>query len=144
MNTDSPTRRQTRRCVLVIEDDPVLSTLVADVLRDEGYTALVAHDGAVALHYMQTVSPAAILLDLHLPGMDGNAFVTAYRGRDPKDGPHAPIILCTGTDAIEAAEQTEHLGAVGFLAKPFDLDTLLAVVARHTGHAGTHGSALTG
>lgn len=126
---------ETSACILVIEDDPVLSKLMAGLLREEGYTATVAHNGATALQVALESAPSVILLDMHLPDMDGASFVSAYRSAQTM---HASIILCTGTDAVEAAEQTEHLEAVGFLAKPFDLDTLLTVVARHAGHADTN------
>ena len=117
-----------RAQVLVVEDDAVLGALVADALRLDGIGAAVARSGSEALRLAGEVRPACVLLDLHLPDMDGAAFVDVYRAHG---GAAVPIVLCTGVEAATATRETKRLGAAGLLAKPFDLDALAALVSRY-------------
>jgi len=115
--------------VLAVDDDEAIRSLVASVLREDGYDVATAPDGVAALSVLATDwQPELILLDVTMPRMDGPAFAVAYAG---KPGPHAPIILLTGSSGIDAAVWTERTGASGFLRKPFDLLALEAVVRRH-------------
>jgi len=115
--------------VLVVDDDQTSRQVVVDVLQHAGYEAVAVPDGDTALamiapHWW----PDLILLGSSLVGTGGMAFVQAYH-RLP--GTHAPIIALTDTPAVAAAEQTEALGAVGFLRTPIDGDALQALVRRH-------------
>jgi len=67
-----------------------------------------------------------ILLDVQMPIMDGQAFLSAYHAGP---GPHVPVVFTT-TGAMNADEATE-ARAAGLLPKPFELDALLALVAQH-------------
>jgi DNA-binding response OmpR family regulator len=118
--------------VLVVDDDAACRGLVAEALGDEGYEVLGAPDGRAALALLAAPPPGLglVLLDLWLPGADGAAVAAAYR-RLP--GPHAPVLLLSA--AAGAAAHVAALGAVGLLAKPFDLDALLAAVRRHAAPA---------
>jgi CheY-like chemotaxis protein len=114
-----------RRPVLVVDDDESIRESVAMFLIDEGYPVAVAGDGDEALERVAERSPALILLDIRMPRMNGIEFAAAYRALP---GPHAPIVVMTaGRDARQRAEE---IGADGYLAKPFDLDDLVAAVAR--------------
>ena len=124
--------------MLVVEDDDEIRTFVTMALSDEGYHVMVAANGAVALDLLchqapdgaTPLPPHLILLDLRMPVMDGWAFARAYRSLPP---PHAPIVAVTATrDTADSAAQVQ---ADGMLAKPFDLDDLLATVAHFTQHA---------
>jgi PAS domain S-box-containing protein len=113
--------------VLVVDDDGDIRRLVREVLRQAGLTAIVAENGEEALQLLADVRPRLILLDKLMPKMDGTAFAAAYRQRAKA----APIVaLCAARDAAEWAAS---IGAVGYVAKPFDVEELLATVARHTG-----------
>jgi CheY-like chemotaxis protein len=72
-------------------------------------------------------TPDLILLDLTLPGMNGEAFIKAYH---QKPSPHAPIILLTGRSVSRG--DVAAMGADGLLPKPFDANDLLDVVASFT------------
>jgi two-component system response regulator HydG len=109
--------------VLVVEDDAMIRSLLAEVLRDEGYTVETAADGAAALAVVRRWPPDVILLDLNMPVLDGWGFLTAYR-REP--APRARIGATSAT--VNAAQWAEVAGADAFLAKPFDLDAVLALV----------------
>ncbi|TAJ21416.1 MAG: hybrid sensor histidine kinase/response regulator [Dehalococcoidia bacterium] len=111
--------------VLVIEDEDAIRGLVRDTLEGEGYRVQAASSAEDAMSMLDQVKPALILLDLRLPGMDGFAFVSAYRDRTAAND-LAPIIL------VSALRPREELptGVVGYLRKPFDLDDLLMHVGR--------------
>lgn len=112
--------------VLVVEDDPVLRGFETDYLRDEGFDVVGVDDGVPALGVAARQLPAVILLDMHTPRMSGEEFARAYRSLP---GPHAPLVLVSADREI--ATTAEEMGADGFLSKPFDIDDLREVVARH-------------
>jgi CheY-like chemotaxis protein len=117
--------------VLVVEDDPVLRGLETEYLRDEGFDVVGVEDGGPALSLAALRQPAVILLDMHAPGMSGEEFARAYRALP---GPHAPLVLVSAD--CEIADAARELGADAFLRKPFDIDDLRGVVARHASTAG--------
>ena len=114
-----------QRPILVVDDDPVILKAVEYILSDEGYAVVVAANGKEALDCVSRNPPTLILLDMKMPVMDGWAFVAAYR---EMPGPHAPIIVMTA--AQDARSRAIEIGADGYIAKPFDLDDILAVVQR--------------
>lgn len=114
------------RAVLVVEDDPVLLDCLAATLEDEGYRVLRARHGREALGLLAGGErPGLILLDMNMPVMDGWRFADEYR-RLP--GPHAPILVATA--AHDPRDRLAEIGALDVLAKPFDLDVLVAAVER--------------
>jgi CheY-like chemotaxis protein len=112
--------------VLVVEDQPDIRDFVALVLENEGYRVTTADNGAIALEHVARESIDVVLLDMRMPVMDGWAFASAYRQRP---GPHAPIVVLTA--AQDAAARAAQIQADGYLGKPFQLDDLLSIVARH-------------
>ena len=109
--------------VLVVDDDESIRQIVSIFLTDEGYEVLGVANGQVALDIIDQFRPDIILLDLRMPVMDGWEFVRCYRAQP---GPHAPIIAFVA--ALHAEEERDEIGATGLLAKPFDLEDLLAAV----------------
>lgn len=116
------------RPVLVVDDDDSIREFVSVALTDEGYEVLTAEDGAAALETVQRRQPGVILLDMRMPVMDGWEFARAYRAFPD---PHVPIVVVTA--ARDAADRAAQIQADGYLAKPFDLDDLLAIVERFVG-----------
>jgi CheY-like chemotaxis protein len=112
--------------VLVVEDDDTIRDFVSIALRGMGYAVETAMHGAHALEIVGRDEPNLILLDMRMPIMDGWQFSKLYRAGP---GPHAPIVVVTA--AQDAAETAEEVEADGFLAKPFHIRDLLAVVDRH-------------
>ncbi len=112
--------------ILVIDDDTAICEALADALDEEGYEVVGARSAATALELIEQGQPDLILLDVRMPGMDGPAFIRCYQERP---GRRAPIILMSGVQELD--QIARELGAAGFLAKPFMLDSLLALVRKH-------------
>ncbi|MEO7001302.1 MAG: response regulator [Ktedonobacterales bacterium] len=115
-----------QRPILVVDDDAVILNAVEYILSDQGCAVVIANNGREALDRVHSAPPRLILLDMKMPVMDGWAFVAAYRD---VPGPHAPIIRMTA--AQDSRSRATEISAEGFIAKPFDLDDVLAIVQRH-------------
>jgi DNA-binding response OmpR family regulator len=112
--------------VLVVEDNDDTRFALAAVLAHEGYLALTAASGHDAIATLQQpLSPIdVVLLDVHLPDVDGTGLCARLRELYPK----LPIVVCTGeADPDEVAELLE-LGAIRYFQKPVALQELLATV----------------
>jgi CheY-like chemotaxis protein len=114
------------RRVLVVEDERTIRRSIAGYLEDAGYTVDQAENGAEALTRMQEATPDVVVLDLLMPVMGGRALVQACR-QDVRLGAVPVVLLSAAHDLPQA---TEELQPRASLAKPVDLDVLLAVVDR--------------
>jgi CheY-like chemotaxis protein len=111
--------------ILVADDDLSILYLVADILREEGYTVEVARDGREALDVIARRDvPGLVILDMRMPVIDGWAFASTLRAQQID----APILVMTA--ARNARQWAEEVGAAGYLAKPFDLEDFLREVSR--------------
>jgi CheY-like chemotaxis protein len=117
-------RAATSDTILVVDDDRAIREILADVLGLEGYPVVTAVNGAEALAQVEHALPRLILLDMRMPVMDGWAFARALRER----GLELPIVVMTA--AQNARAWAREVGADHFLAKPFELDDLIALVQR--------------
>lgn len=113
--------------VLVAEDDPELRELVALTLTDAGMDVEQARDGHEALAHVVARKPDLVLLDMRMPGMDGRAFCAALRELGELGEPPHVVVMTAGDRAAQTAAE---VGAVSWLAKPFDIDELVATVRR--------------
>jgi len=114
--------------ILIVEDDPDLLALEAEILSGAGYWVATAEDGLEALEKAAASPPSLVLLDMRMPRMDGWQFAKLFRERHGAD---CPIVVVTAAE--DARRRAEEVGAAGFLEKPFDLDDVLREVARHVG-----------
>ena len=112
--------------ILVVDDDESIRQIVRLFLSDEGYEVFEAANGVDALEMLLDCRPDLILLDLRMPVMDGWEFARRYR---LGPGPHVPIVAFIA--ALNAQLECADLEATSILAKPFDLDDLLAIVRSH-------------
>lgn len=117
--------------ILVVEDDPDLLALEAEILRSAGYSIMTAADGLEALERAAASPPSLVLLDMRMPRMDGWQFAKAFRERH---GSACPIVVVTAAE--DARRRAEEIGASGFLEKPFDLEDVIREVERHLQAAG--------
>ena len=120
-----------RHTILLVEDEPAVRELTADILRDEGYDVVEARDGLEALQVIDEHVPfsehaAVVLLDLMLPKVSGLQVLTHLR--QTNDGA-TPVVAMSASGAH--LSQAAMAGADATLAKPFDLGSLLDVIARY-------------
>jgi CheY-like chemotaxis protein len=117
--------------VLVVDDDPDILDAICDILESEGYRVSRARHGLEALQRIDAERPAIILLDLMMPVMDGVTFAQRLRDRaeDGTLGASIPIVVISAEGNPQKAAA---VGAAGYLAKPFDIETLLTQVASMT------------
>ncbi|MDP9373567.1 MAG: response regulator [Chloroflexota bacterium] len=113
--------------VLIIEGDPHIAGLLADLLGDEGYRVAVGAGGQ-GLAAARADPPGLILLDVMMPGMDGPEVCRRLQA-DPRTR-SVPIVFVTAAAAL-TAEQLAGCRYAGLIRKPFTLDEVLATVARH-------------
>jgi CheY-like chemotaxis protein len=123
--------------ILVVEDDPVIRTTVAEALEDMGYGVETASDGAEALAKVRDDGFAAIVLDLMMPVMTGWEFLDACG--DELVAEQVPVAVVSAAYAPGAVASRPSVSAV--LSKPFDLDVLEAIVHRLTARRRTAGDA---
>lgn len=116
--------------ILVVEDDNAIRGLVTELLRDDGYDVREATNGIEALERLQEQRPDLIVLDLMMPVMDGWRFVEECR-REPGCGEVPIVVTSASHDLPRTAEKLRSFGVRTCLAKPFDLDGLLALVERY-------------
>jgi DNA-binding response OmpR family regulator len=110
--------------ILVVEDNVKLAANLRDLLQLEGHAVVVAHDGEEGLRRALAERFDCIILDLNLPKMDGLAVCRALRcGDEPSP---VPILMLTARSAKRDIVTGLDTGADDYLAKPFDLDELLA------------------
>ena len=112
--------------ILVVDDDSAIRDVVSDILQMSDYRVKTATNGAEALDLVQADRPAAVLLDLMMPVMDGWEFLRRCRGLEYCS--QVPVVVMSA--AHDVATTADQLGAHGYLAKPFDMDDVLDVVSR--------------
>lgn len=115
--------------ILVVEDTLSSLKLLTDTLAGEGYRVLPAEGGELALAALEANTPELILLDIRMPGMDGFELIRRIKVRD--DTHDVPVIFLSAADEVEARVEGFRLGAVDFIAKPFQRAELLARVGTH-------------
>jgi CheY-like chemotaxis protein/EAL domain-containing protein (putative c-di-GMP-specific phosphodiesterase class I) len=108
--------------ILVVDDDFATRLLASEALLADGFEPLEAEDGREAIEQYDRSSPAVILLDVHMPGIDG--YEVCRRIRLRSGGDSTAIIVMTATDDIDAVERAFAAGATDFLTKPLNLPLL--------------------
>ena len=109
--------------VLVVEDEPYIRDVLRWVMEDEGYPVVTAGDAREAVGLLSQHRPGLILLDWMLPHGGGVGVLAALRRLYP-DTP--PALVISALDQI--ADTVRQAGAVGFLRKPFEIETLIEAV----------------
>ena len=115
-----------KRQILLIDDDPSLLTTLSDFLRFEGYDVVTAESGEKGLEALKTISPDLIILDMSMPGMGGIGFLRTILDEDGK--PSHPVVVLTAR--ANMAEFFANVDVDGFIAKPCDPQDFLLEVGR--------------
>src|SRR5687767_14862043 len=111
--------------VMVVDDDLAMCGFLRSFLGTRGYTAMTVTNADEAVRRFHADRPAAVLLDLVMPGMDGLAALAAFRKID-KD---VPVVVISGQGRTTTVVQAMKLGATDFVCKPFEdaeLEVLLS------------------
>lgn len=109
--------------LLIIEDDPAIRQMLDSALSFAGYPVAATHDARQALAMLPALAPALVLCDMLMAGMSGLEFCAELAGLPRVQQP--PVILMSGLEEMEP-EAADRCAA--FLAKPFDLNALFAIV----------------
>jgi DNA-binding response OmpR family regulator len=114
--------------VLVVDDEPQVVWMLQFSLEAEGFQTFAARDGRTALDELREHRPQLMLLDIMMPVLDGWSVLQEIRDLPEGDRPRVVVVSARASlrDRAKAAE----LGAVAFVAKPFNVDDLLGVLNR--------------
>jgi adenylate cyclase len=115
--------------ILVVDDTPANIQALAAILKERGYQISVATNGQQALDLLARVQPDLILLDVMMPGMDG--FETCRQIKAAEQWRQIPVIFLTAKTETADIVQGFEVGAVDYVAKPFNAHELLARVNTH-------------
>ena len=117
-----------RRCLLVVEDNADIRECFGELLEAEGFTVILAVNGADALARLDemTTLPDLILLDLMMPVMDGFEF--RAKQRSDMRVAHIPVVAISADPRLD--DRHDVLMAYGYLQKPCDIDRLVELVSR--------------
>jgi CheY-like chemotaxis protein len=112
--------------LLVVDDDPDLPEMLARALADDGYAVTVCHDGRDVPHLIDAVQPAALIVDVLMPGTDGWTVLRALRATPA--GRRLPVVLMSGAWRPHEQQReigtTRHIAPTVILPKPFALADL--------------------
>lgn len=108
--------------ILIVEDDPKISSFVAKGLREHGCEVETAADGKAGLQLAQEIPFDAIVADLMMPEMDGLAMIVQLRSQKVS----SPVIVLSAKRSVDDKVRCLRAGADDYLAKPFAISELLA------------------
>jgi DNA-binding response OmpR family regulator len=117
-----------RQRILVVDDDPAVLDLVITRLEIAGYETRRARDGAAAVDRLAEVRPAAMILDLNMPKLDGFGVLDLMSQRTDLAG--IPVLILSARSAPNDVKLAIAMGASDYLSKPFETSRLLSRVAR--------------
>jgi len=111
--------------ILIVDDEAQVREVLIEFLAGEGYTVEGFASGSDALDAVTREPPDLVLLDIHMPGVDGVEILRRIRALDDK----IAVIMVTANEDVAIARETLKLGAVDYVAKPFDFTYLERAVA---------------
>ncbi len=119
--------RSKQKKILVVDDEPDILEFLQDLLEGEGYTVAITDKAEYVEKLHVDGLPDLILIDVLLSGEDGHKIVKHLKSQEATR--HVPVIMFS---AHPSAEETVRVaGADDFVAKPFELDEVLAKIAKH-------------
>ncbi len=110
--------------VMVVDDDPTMTSTLAKILGAAGYSVVTANSGDAALAKMRQDCPDLVIADLKMNGMSGHELQSEIARRSPD----VPVVMITAFGSIESAVESMRRGAVDFITKPFTNGQLKMVV----------------
>ncbi len=110
--------------VLIVDDAPDTLAILQKLLQFEGYEVILASSGEEGVSKAETEKPEVILMDINLPGIDGNEALRRIR----KTNPFQSVVMLTAFATVDNAIQALKEGATDFIKKPFENEHLVHIV----------------
>jgi signal transduction histidine kinase len=104
--------------IMIVDDDPIVRSLMRATLEVDGYEIIEAEDGEEACRLYNERRPELLIADVVMPRMDGYALCAALRARP--DSAYLPILMATGLDDIPSITKAYEVGATDFISKPIN------------------------
>jgi len=115
-----------RKSILIVDDDKDLRSILGDILTDEGYHIVLADSGEQALERLERQHVNLVLTDLKMPGMSGQQLFEACSRRFPS----LPVVILTAHGTVDEALEMIRQGAYDYIAKPYNTQDLLMRISR--------------
>jgi CheY-like chemotaxis protein len=112
--------------ILVVDDSPSVRRVVSGMLKNAGWAVQTARDGVEALEVIGRERPAAVLLDIEMPRMDGYELMATIRAQDAYR--NLPLIVLTSRAATKHQQRADQLGADAYIVKPYQDEQLLSTL----------------
>ena len=106
--------------LMVVDDESEICDFLKLFFEDRGFQVTVAYSGIKALEVLERVKPHVILLDIHMPGMDGLSALREIKKRLPD----CKVIMVTALETRDKIEEAMRLGADNYITKPLSLEYL--------------------
>jgi CheY-like chemotaxis protein len=120
MNKNNKTRK-----ILVVDDDPVIRGMMADILDFEGYAIAVARNGLEALKMLRSAEDYLVFLDIMMPGMSGKDLCAVLEANPQQRKRHIIVLM----SAIDNLEEAASLKVDAILQKPFLVEDVINILA---------------
>ncbi len=128
-NNEAKVEFASDNCVLVLEDNLMNQEMIRAVFEDLGIVIHLAENGTKGVEMARDLCPDLILMDMHMPDMDG--FQATTKIRDCPTCPELTIVMLSADAFIDQQEHARALGIVDYLTKPIDMDKLLTVLKKY-------------
>jgi chemotaxis protein histidine kinase CheA/CheY-like chemotaxis protein len=112
--------------ILVVDDSPSVRRVVSNMLKQHGWEVQTARDGQEALEMIGYETPAAVLLDIEMPRMDGYELISTIRAQSQYKT--LPLVVLTSRAASKHQQRAMSLGANNYVVKPYQDDELLNIL----------------
>ena len=117
--------------VLAIDDSRTIRTLLGVTLGDNGFKVTTAEDGVEGLESFNSAQPDVVITDINMPRLDGFGVIEGIRGGSINRS--VPIIVLSTESSDDLKLRARKAGATGWIVKPFEEASLVAVLKRITG-----------
>lgn len=120
-----------REQLLIVDDDPVFSFVLARAFEARGFHVHCAHAGASAVEMIDTIAPEYAVVDLRLPDMSGLRVIQRLKAVDPQTN----VVVLTGYGSIATAVEAVKLGATYYVTKPSTPEQIMQAFNSQTANA---------
>ena len=119
----APAEAEHGKHVLVVDDSPSVRRVVSNMLKQHGWEVQMARDGVEALEMISQETPAAVLLDIEMPRMDGYELIATVRAQEQYRT--LPLVVLTSRAAAKHQQRAIQLGASSYVIKPYQDEELI-------------------